>query len=384
MAISFRWTHPQIARDFRTAVSLHSHTSCSREPLDFIPRYAARVPLLAAAVAHQARRYRQIHGRALDFSGIWWTPPLAPREAYELERAQAEQDLGLRALVSLSDHDDIQAPMLLSILPGLRGIPISVEWTVPYSGTFLHIGVHNLPRLWAPHVLARLAAYTAEPCEHDLPELFSILHGFPSTLIVLNHPLWDEKGVGETLHRAAMTKLLARHHEWIHAIELNGLRPWPENQQAAALAASAGLPVISGGDRHGCEPNACVNLTDAVTFAEFAAEVRHHRRSHVLFLDQYRRPMARRIFAGIQDALRDQGGLRWTDRVFFKSGAAVRPLSAVWSGDGPAPVKLFVGGVRLLGSRPVQSVLRCAGVRGEVATWFRRGGLPSSATRSTK
>ncbi len=33
-------------------------------------------------------------------------------------------------------------------------------------------------------------------------------------------------------------------------------------------------PVISGGDRHGCEPNGVINLTAARTFSEFAQEVR--------------------------------------------------------------------------------------------------------------
>jgi hypothetical protein len=32
--------------------------------------------------------------------------------------------------------------------------------------------------------------------------------------------------------------------------------------------------IISGGDRHGCEPSAVLNLTNAKTFSEFIDEIR--------------------------------------------------------------------------------------------------------------
>ena len=34
--VSYLWREPHAARDFTTGVSLHSHTSASRETLDFI------------------------------------------------------------------------------------------------------------------------------------------------------------------------------------------------------------------------------------------------------------------------------------------------------------------------------------------------------------
>ena len=48
-------------------------------------------------------------------------------------------------LVSITDHDDIQAPMLLRSVPSSRHIPVSVEWTVPFGTTAFHLGIHNLP-----------------------------------------------------------------------------------------------------------------------------------------------------------------------------------------------------------------------------------------------
>jgi hypothetical protein len=214
--------------------------------------------------------------------------------------------------------------------------------------------------------MARLASYTNNPAEGALPELFSILHGLPSVLVILNHPLWDEPGLGAANHRDLLLQFLAKHQEWIHALEINGLRSWEENFGTVRLASEWGMPLISGGDRHGCEPNAIVNLTRASSFAEFVAEVRNDRRSEVLFLSQCREPLGLRLMQGVLDVVRDytdlpEGRRRWTDRVFFRAeDASVRPLSAVWKGDGPGIVKLFMASVRLLESSPVKSAIRLA------------------------
>src|SRR5688572_2947891 len=108
---------------------------------------------------------------------------------------------GMSALVSLTDHDDIDASITLHVLPELQSLPVSLEWTVPFRTSFLHVGVHNLPVQWANVVTERLASYTCDPRKESLTELFSILHGLPSVLTVLNHPLWDEHGIGATQHR---------------------------------------------------------------------------------------------------------------------------------------------------------------------------------------
>jgi hypothetical protein len=47
------------------------------------------------------------------------------------------------------------------------------------------------------------------------------------------------------------------------------------------------LPVISGGDRHGHQPNAVLNLTDASTFSEFVLEIRDDKVSRVLVMPEY-------------------------------------------------------------------------------------------------
>ena len=185
-------------------------------------------------------------------------------------------------------------------------------------------------------------------------------------LVILNHPLWDEPGLGVANHRNLLIRFLTAHRQWIHAVEVNGLRSWEENFGAVRLAAEWSIPLISGGDRHGCEPNAIVNLTRAASFAEFVSEVRCDRRSEVLFLSQCREPLGLRLMQGVLDVVRDytdlpEGRRRWTDRVFFRTeDGSVRPLSAVWKGDGPGIVKLFMTSVRLLESSRVKSAIRLA------------------------
>src|SRR5262249_5151890 len=111
-------------------------------------------------------------------------------------------------------------------------------------------------------------------------------------LLVLNHPLWDTCEMGEARHRELLLSFLAWHKNYIHAFELNGLRTWDENLRVMELASHWNLPVISGGDRHGCEPNAVINLTRAKDFSTFVQEIRTEGRSVVVFLQQYRQPLA--------------------------------------------------------------------------------------------
>jgi hypothetical protein len=332
----------------RSAVSLHSHTSCSREPLDFIPRCRAACPWLGPLLDRYEARYRRVHGRELDYSAAWWTPPLGPREALRAEREQIEA-LGLNPLVSITDHDTIEAPLALRLLPEGNRAPLSVEWTVPWRGTVFHLGVHNLPEARARALQQQMAGYTAAPNAAAVEPLLEELTLDPKVLLVFNHPYWDEKGNGANYHAVMAEQFLARCRRWIHALELNGLRPWKENRRTLDLAARYRLPCVSGGDRHGCEPNALLNLSSACDFDSFVDEVRYGARSTVLLMKQYREPMPARILASICDVMRDQrehtyGWVRWSDRVFFRNAQGeVKPLSEAFpEGRAPALIRIFV------------------------------------------
>jgi len=65
------------------------------------------------------------------------------------------------------------------------------------------------------------------------------------------------------------------------------MRSWSENKSVIELAAVWQRPLISGGDRHGCEPSGALNLTQATSFPEFINEIRRDHLSHIVFMPQY-------------------------------------------------------------------------------------------------
>jgi hypothetical protein len=191
------------------------------------------------------------------------------------------------------------------------------------------------------------------------------LHSHPEVLVVHNHPLWDERGIGPAAHLEMIRALLRAHGSHIHALELNGLRPWSENRAVYAIAHETGHPVISGGDRHGCEPNANVNLTNAASFSEFVEEIRRDGVSEVLFLPQYREGHRLRYVETIWDLLRDYpeypSRVRWSDRVFYRQQDGIDvPVSAFWKRGDPDVVRCFKAAIGLFRQPSVRSVLRLA------------------------
>ncbi len=114
---------------------------------------------------------------------------------------------------------------MLSVSEPGKALPISVEWTVPFRETYFHIGVHNLPAFEAPDWMDRLKAFTANPVEDKLAEIFDALYSNPSTLLVFNHPMWDEKLIGAALHRSLVAAFWKRYGQFLHALELNGRAP---------------------------------------------------------------------------------------------------------------------------------------------------------------
>ncbi len=371
------WNDPAAASPYRSGVSLHSHTSMSEEAMTFVHKFLALLPGLGHIFAHYDRKSRS-RGFQLDFVRGHWRPPLVPAMAYRLEAEQIEAH-GLEALVSLTDHDTIAAPQLLRSLPASRTIPVSLEWTVPFGATELHLGVHNLPSADAYAWSARLNAFTAAPSEWALREILHDLDELPGVLTVLNHPLWDLHKIGAGLHQHELERFLDDHTACIHALELNGLRHARENRAVAQLARAAGHLLISGGDRHGTEPSACVNLSRARNFREFADEIRVVRQSHILFLPQYKQPWEERLLQSTLDAVTDfpdftEGWRRWDDRAFHPDRDGVmRPLRQLWEhGAAPWPLRAAIQVVRLGRSRALSRTLSLAFAGGPTAAAERQ------------
>jgi hypothetical protein len=370
-SISYLWREPEAAKGFRTGVSLHSHTNQSHETLDFISELSKDWGFLQPVIRWFENRSDRHSGIRPDYAKSYWTPPLTPSLAFELERKQIEDRLQMPGLVSITDHDDINAPLLLRSVPSARHIPVSVEWTVPFGATAFHLGIHNLPSATGVAWMDRLREFTAIPVEARDPklltEILAELHEIPSVLIVFNHPIWDLYRVGRDRHDVMVNEFLAVNGQFVHALELNGLRDWKENREAATLAGKWNQLVISGGDRHGVEPNANVNLTQAESFTEFVHEVRRERQSHVLFMPQYAEPWKHRILQSTLDAIRDyphfpEGSRRWDERVFHPDvKGVIQPLSQLWpSGRCPMYLEALIAMVRMTGAAPLSNGLRMA------------------------
>jgi hypothetical protein len=363
--VSFAWRDSQLVEPFCTGVCLHGHTMHSEECLSFLPRYLHHLPGISRIVSGYERGPRPV-----DFARAYWTPPLSPASALRLERTQIV-DMGLHPLVSLTDHDNIEAGMSLLVTADAREVPVSVEWTVPYERSILHLGIHNLPLAFARGWMSTLAAYTAAPHEQLLPDILSELARVPDVLIVLNHPFWLEEGVEEADHRRALDRVLRECIGWFHAFELNGTRHWKENAKVIDLAHAHFRPLVSGGDRHACEPSTCLNLTNAGSFLEFVSEIRAGY-SFLWFMPRYREPMALRVLEAARDILQPYpeypGRERWTDRFFYRGEDSIpRPLSALWQDRVPWMLSAAAGFVQLSATTKLRLALRLfLAERGEI------------------
>jgi hypothetical protein len=365
--ISYLWRDTDAPGSFRTGVSLHSHTNQSLETLDFLANFGNQFPVVRPLMSRLERRAEEIHGVHVDYAASYWTPPMTPKLAFDLESKQIEK-LGLQPMVSISDHDNINAPMLLRTVPSARQIPVSVEWSAPYgSAQAFHLGVHNLPSGRAPEWMATLRAFTAQPSDARLTEILQALHKEPNVLVVFNHPMWDLYLIGREKHQFLVNEFLQKNGAYLHALELNGLRNWDENRTVRRLAEKWNMVLISGGDRHGVEPNANINLTNATSFTEFVHEIRRQRKSNVLFMPQYAEPWKHRLLQSTIDAVRNypefpQGSRNWDERVYHPdANGVVRPLSELWPRQSsPLFMRGVIAMVQLLGRAPVAGGLRIA------------------------
>jgi hypothetical protein len=351
--------------EFRTAVSLHSHTHHSKEVAQFIPLFVQRIPILNQVLSSAIKRYEDRAGTAVDFRRVYWTPPVSPSIVLQSEIAQIEEKLSLAAVVSITDHDTIAAGLELCQQPGGASIPISVEWTIPFRGSSFHLGVHHLPPADAVEIMRRLNRYTAEPGDNGPSELLAFLDRCPESLSVLNHPCCNHSGVGAAQHRATLREFLTRYRPWIHALEFNAMRPFAENQEAVRLGDEYNLPVVAGGDRHGCRPNAVLNLSPAESWGDFVAQIRTRRQSDILLMTACEEPVRLRELQTVGDIVRHYPGYpygyrQFTDRVFVDlEGYSWHPLSFYWSGGMPLWLRPLFFCLGLLGSNRFRPVLRC-------------------------
>src|ERR1700761_8524514 len=106
--VSYLWRDQTAHKGFRTGVSLHSHTNQSKETLDFLANLGCKYAVIRPLLARLENR-AQAKGRRVDYAAGYWTPPMTPRLAFDLESRQIEE-LDMNSMVSITDHDNIEAP----------------------------------------------------------------------------------------------------------------------------------------------------------------------------------------------------------------------------------------------------------------------------------
>jgi hypothetical protein len=360
-------TKKDFSQEVKTGVSLHCHTQYSKEMLDFIPHYTERLPIIRHYWRKARAEYIKREGKDIDFESAYWSPPLSEHDVYQIEKAQIES-LGINPMVAISDHDEIEGNLKICAQTSHEIAPISLEWTVPFEYGFFHVGVHNLPPGQAVELSQQLLEYTFDretQTDERLHELFAMLNEMPEILIIFNHPLWDIELVGKERHEILLKHFIKEFGRWFHAFEINGFRTWSENKAVIELAESYGIPLCSGGDRHGCQPNTVLNLTNTATFSEFVDEVRTGKHSEVVLMPEYNLPLNFRQLQGFAEILNTYEHLaedrrRWVDRVFFdKDGQGLRPLKAYgWRKGGPRWVRASIGFLKLLGHPALRSLYK--------------------------
>ena len=169
---------------------------------------------------------------------------------------------------------------------------------------------------------------------------------------------------GRTRTDQVLDRFLRLTVKFMHAFEFNASRSSKENNGVIKLAERWQRPLVSGGDRHGCEASGALNLTDAEDFSEFVGEIRQGQRSHVLVMPQYAEPVFIRTMKTLLDVIRDypefpDGSRRWDNRIFHPDAVTGndRPISALWKAP-PAYVERTFSCIRVLENAAVQRALR--------------------------
>lgn len=361
-----------LSRNAKTGVSLHCHTLYSKEMLDFLPFYAERIPIVSYFWRKEQEKYRQREGKKIDFSTGYWSPPMSEQEVYQIEKEQINQ-IGLDEIVSITDHDCIEANLKLIESVENKKAPISMEWTVPFEIGFFHLGIHNLPHDKALEISDELLNFTfakernLEFNQNRLEEIFEMLNQFSEILVVFNHPLWDIEMIGKEQHQILLQKFLGKYAPWIHALEFNGFRSWSENKGVIELSEILGIPLVTGGDRHGCQPNTVINLTNSRNFAEFVEEIRVDKYSQIVLFPEYKQPLTSRCLLSISEILKfypefPEGRKKWFDRVYYdkNDGNGLQKLSTHWERGGPGWLRWVISAFRFLGNKQFQPIFRLA------------------------
>ena len=283
-----RCPHP--AQEFGYAVSLHNHSNHSIENMSFLNEMV-KLRFMRPFRGLLQSAFGLAGIKDLNYSDIYYRSPLTVEDVLQAESASASE-LGFEGVhLGITDHDEISGCLeLLRAHPEeAHHNPLGEEISIYFDDYLFHIGVTGMPAAGIEqfHAGLQLAAR-----ERRLDDLFEMLRASGS-LVVFNHPLvpWG-KDVGRKIPAEA---LLTRYGWVIHALEYNGMRSREENDRVLQLAKHVGKPVVGGGDSHLLLASSVLSLTRAVSFQEFAEEVKEGR-AVSLVLPTFFAPLSWKLF----------------------------------------------------------------------------------------
>jgi predicted metal-dependent phosphoesterase TrpH len=263
---------PQPAREFNFAVSPHNHCAHSIENLASINE-VVKLGFM--------RPFRQILQSAfglaeipnLNYADVFYRPPQTAEEVFLVESSNAAS-FGFNGMhVAITDHDEIAGSVELQCQRPLDAIrnPLGEELSFRFDDYLFHLGITALPE---SGIAATHASLQAAARANRLDDLFEMLRA-SGCLVVFNHPLvpWGK----DRGRKIPAEEFLARYGWAVHALEYNGMRSQDENDRVLKLAEHVHKPVVGGGDSHLLLASSVLALSQAATFADFAAEVREGR-----------------------------------------------------------------------------------------------------------
>lgn len=263
---------PQPSREFGFAISLHNHSRHSIENLASLNQ-VVKLWFMRPLSRVLQRAFGLEWVSDLDYTEVYYRPPLTVEDVFLTESAGAAL-LGYDSVhLGITDHDEVEGSIeLLRQRPAdAHRYPLGEELSLRFQNHLFHLGITGLPESGIAETHASLQAAARAG---RLGDLFEILRA-SRCLVVLNHPLvpW-----GPDPYRKIPAEELLRRYGWaIHALEYNGMRCKVENDRVLELAKHVGKPVVGGGDSHLMLASSVICVSEAGSFADFAAEVKNGR-----------------------------------------------------------------------------------------------------------
>jgi hypothetical protein len=281
---------PRPAEEFAYAVSPHNHSQHSIENMAFL-NDVVKLRFMRPFRGLLQTAFGLANIADLNYADIFYRSPLSVEDVFQTESASASELGFVGVHLGITDHDEAAGSVeLVRTHPeAVHRSPLGEEISIYFDDYLFHLGVTGMPTAGIEELHHNLQQAARA---RRLDDLFEMLRA-SDALVVFNHPLvpWG-KNPGRKI---PAPELLQRYGWAIHALEYNGMRSRAENDRVLQLAQQVGKPLVGGGDSHLLLASSVLSVTQAASFAEFAAEVKEGH-AVPLLLPTFFAPLGWKIF----------------------------------------------------------------------------------------